>query len=112
MLGRGNGHEGVRRKSRGVDAWLQLPLSPAVVVLGRGQPERRKRLRPLEEFVPPFARKKTRQNGVVRLTNQNELVALLLKDHRDFPRLQPHKSHSTARWGGLHFGGGVTEVVS
>src|ERR1700719_2734442 len=66
---------------------LQLPLSPAIVVFRRGESHGLKRFRAFEKFVSPFSRKKTRQECVIRLADQNELVALFLNNHLKDPVL-------------------------
>ena len=81
VLLRGQGHEAVGQKADGVDARLELPLVPAIVVLRGSELERFQRLGPRETFIAQFARKIPRQNRVVRLANQDQMITVLLNDH-------------------------------
>ncbi len=67
----GQGHEAVRQKRDGVDARLELPLVPAIVVLRGSELERFQRLGPGEVFIAELARKIARQDRMVRLANQD-----------------------------------------
>src|SRR5277367_133162 len=81
VIFRRNRHEVVRRESLRIDLRQQFPLVPAVVVLSRSQTKRLEGLGPAKEPVTHRPRKKPRQHGMVRLPNQDELVALLLNNH-------------------------------
>src|SRR5260370_5509733 len=81
VLQSGKGHKAVRQERDGVDARLEFRLVPAIVVLRGSELERFPRLGPGEVFIPGFARKKPRQNRMVRLANQDQMIALLLNDH-------------------------------
>src|SRR5258708_2992716 len=81
MLLSGNGREAVRQACLEVQARLQFPLAPSIIVLSGGKAEGRERLGPCELRVPPFTGEKTRQDPMIRLADQNELIALLLNDH-------------------------------
>src|SRR5260370_29021684 len=81
-LFRSKRHEAVGQTCLGVDFRLQLPFLPAIVVFAGRQPQRFEKLQPLEKLVPPFARKKAGQYCVIRLPDQNKLIALLSNDHR------------------------------
>src|SRR5439155_26647059 len=74
-------HEAVGQACFWVDRRRQLPLTPAVIVLADSEAEGFEWLRTLEKIVAALARKKSRQYGVVRLPDQNKLVALFLENH-------------------------------
>src|SRR5258708_15215156 len=60
---------------------MELPLVPCVVVLRGRKPNGFLRFGPREVFVSQFARKISRQDRMVRLANQDKMIAVLLNDH-------------------------------
>jgi hypothetical protein len=68
-------------KLYGVNARFKFPFFPSIVVFGRGQAERFPRLGLGKNLVSQFAREKARQDRVVRLPNNNKVIALILDDH-------------------------------
>src|SRR5581483_7488557 len=81
-----NGHKAVRQPRLRIDSRLQLRLAPPVVVLRRRKTERRKRLRLHELLVSPLFCEKSGQKRMIRLPDQQKLVALFLNDHEPASR--------------------------
>src|SRR5260370_10843802 len=111
MLLSGQGHEAVGQKRDGVDARLEFPLVPAIIMLRGGELERFPRFGADEDFIACFARKIARQNGMVRLANQDKMIALLLNDHgAALVRSDTHTRASWVRRIGLG-GGGPSQTI-
>ena len=81
VLRSGQRHEAVRQKSDRVDARLDFPFVPTVVVFCGGELERFQRFGTSEVFIACFARKIPRQDRVIRLANHDQMIAVLLNDH-------------------------------
>jgi hypothetical protein len=60
---------------------LELPLVPSIVVLHGGKSNGFLWLGPREVLVAQFASKISRQNRMVRLANQDKMIAAFLNDH-------------------------------
>src|SRR5260370_8260460 len=78
---RGDRHDAIRQTGLRVDLRPQLTVRPAVIVLAGRKTQRFESPRPPEKLVAPLARKKTGKHRVIRLPDQNKLVALLLNNH-------------------------------
>src|SRR5260370_19077924 len=78
---RGDRHETIGQTRFRFYLRPQLPVRPAVIVLAGRQTQRFESPRPPEKLVAPLARKKTGKHRVIRLPDQNKLVALLLNNH-------------------------------
>src|SRR5215831_3238634 len=81
MIPRGNGHKAVRQERNWIDFRQKFPLVPPVIVFRCGQNERILRLRQRKHVASQLAGKVARQDRMVRLSNQDEMLALLLNDH-------------------------------
>src|SRR5262249_32983362 len=75
MRFRRNRHEGIGQAGFGIEFLLQFPFAPAVVVLGYGQAKRNVWLRRCELLIAPFVRKKSSQECVIRLANDEKSLA-------------------------------------
>src|SRR5262249_37698305 len=80
-----NRHERIWRPGPRIERRLKLPLGPAIVVFRRSQTKRCKRFRTWELLIAPFFREKTGQKCMVRLTDEQQLIALFLNDQALFP---------------------------
>src|SRR5258708_16091994 len=81
MLLSGNGREAVRQACFKVQPGEQLPFAPSIIVLGGGKAEGCEWLGARELLVSPFTGEKTRQDRMIGLADQNELIALFLNNH-------------------------------
>ncbi len=108
VLYRGQGHEAVGQKRDRIDARLEFPLVPAIVVFGGGEQEGIERLGANEVLVASFARKIAGQDGMIRLANQNKMIAVLLDDHG--AALVRSDTHTGAPWDRRKGLGGGTQA--